>query len=147
MTTAVLEVNDELKRCARFSAEVVGFEASSKAWAWLETRTIASGLSTEVDLVRRTAREGLMGPRRIVPVRVSSDLDAHQFRAHRHQDTSQSFVLHGTNEPLDDSNGTFVPERTEASTNALSIAPEEVVGAKLGAAIGDDVLGGNAGSG
>ena len=77
----------------------------------------------------------------VVPEDVRVDLARHARERHGHDwKSSEHLVLEGAEESLDDGDAAAPSDGAEARSNAASTAPRAVVGLKLRALIGDDVL-------
>ena len=105
------------------------------------------GLRSVAQVGGRAASEALVRTVVVVPEDVGFDLAAHGGEAHREDGKpGEELGLQGAEEAFDESDAAALSDGAEARTDPTAAAPVAVVVLKLGALIGEDVPGGDAGA-
>src|SRR5690606_32472852 len=140
MLKALLVIDDKRERCAWFSAQLDS-RGCRVGPSCLEARSISRWPELGTDLIRSATAKGLVGSPAVVPMRIRDDLFAHSLEFDRHEDSPKRFGFEGENESLCDGNGALATQGAKAGLGAMLRTPIDVVGTKLHASVGDDVLG------
>ena len=98
-------------------------------------------LTHQESLLRRPTPHALMGPMLSIPEEVGIELVLDRYQRNGHDDGLEALVLHGADEPFDDSDAAVLSEGAEARPDAVGPAPGSVGTLKLHAPVGGDVLG------
>ena len=129
------------QRRRAFQAFRLGRSADGIPLPHLNALTLAGWHTLPEDFVGRGAAQCGMGPMKIVPSRVLVEHGVHLRRVQRHKNAPEAFGLHRSEEALNDGDASMLANGAEARFDAMALAPCAVVVLKLGAAVGDHVLG------